>query len=106
MDQRYNATTKYLKDIEDNESVFGKVEAQLKAGQSIDAGHRHPDRLDGGQVGGAGLRGDARQSLLPNVEANQTSALRGRSIDPKDDHLVPWQSGPVTGIASTPADRP
>src|SRR5207237_420036 len=35
-DKKYNTTTKYLEDIEDNDSFFGKVKAQLEAGQSID----------------------------------------------------------------------
>ena len=34
-DKKYNTTTKYLEDIEDNESFFGKVKAQLEAGQDI-----------------------------------------------------------------------
>jgi spermidine/putrescine transport system substrate-binding protein len=41
------------------------------------------------------------KTLLPNVEKNQTSALRGRPIDPKDEYLVPWQSG-FTGLAYNP----
>ena len=38
------------------------------------------------------------RDLLPNVKSNLLPTYHGRSIDPNDEHLVPWQSG-LTGIA-------
>ena len=52
-------------------------------------------------MGRARLLRAARLSLLPNVEKNQVDALKGRSIDPNNEHLVPWQSG-FTGLAYNP----
>jgi spermidine/putrescine transport system substrate-binding protein len=100
-DKKYNTTTKYLEDIEDNDSFFGKVKAQLEAGQSIDRDIVTLTDWMAGKWVALGYAETLDKSLLPNVEANQTSALRGRSIDPDDSHLVPWQSG-FTGIAYNP----
>ena len=101
-DAEYNTSTKYIEDIEDNDTFFGKVKAQLEAGQDIGrdlviltdpmatkwVALNYCEKLD--------------KSLLPNVEANQSDALRGRSFDPKDEYLVPWQSG-QTAIGYDPS---
>jgi spermidine/putrescine transport system substrate-binding protein len=100
-DKQFKTTTKYLEDIDDNEAFFGKVKAQLEAGQSIDRDIVILTDWMAGKWVALGYAEKLDKSLLPNVVKNQTSALRGRSIDPTDDHLVPWQSG-FTGIAYNP----
>jgi spermidine/putrescine transport system substrate-binding protein len=100
-DAAYQTTTKYLEDIEDNESFFGQVKAQLEAGQSID---RDIVVLTDWMAGKWILLGYAEKldkSALPNVVANQGTAWQGRPIDKNDEYLVPWQSG-MTGIGYNP----
>jgi spermidine/putrescine transport system substrate-binding protein len=100
-DKQFKTTTKYLEDIDDNEAFFGKVKAQLEAGQSIDRDIVVLTDWMAGKWVALGYAEKLDKSLLPNVVKGQTSALRGRSIDPTDEHLVPWQSG-FTGIAYNP----
>ena len=100
-DKKYNTKTNYLEDIEDNESFFGKVKAQLEAGQDIQRDIVTLTDWMAAKWVALGYCEKLDKSLLPNVEKNQSSALRGRPIDPKDDYLVPWQSG-FTGIAYNP----
>jgi spermidine/putrescine transport system substrate-binding protein len=100
-DTEFKTKTKYLEDIDDNESFFGKVKAQLEAGQSIDRDIVTLTDWMAGKWVALGYAEKLDKSVLPNVEKNQTQALRGRSIDPSDEYLVPWQSG-FTGIAYNP----
>src|SRR5262249_47402389 len=100
-DKKYNTKTNYLEDIEDNESFFGKVKAQLEAGQNIQRDIVTLTDWMAAKWVALGYCEPLDRSLLPNVDANLSSALRGRSIDPKDQFLVPWQSG-FTGIAYNP----
>jgi spermidine/putrescine transport system substrate-binding protein len=100
-DKKFGTKTKYLEDIEDNDSFFGKVQPQLEAGQSIG---RDIVVLTDWMAAKWVLLNYCEpldKSLLPNVEANQLPTLRKRPIDPTDSHLVPWQSG-LTGIAYNP----
>ena len=100
-DKQFNTKTTYQEDIEDNESFFGKVQAQLKAGQDI--GRDIVTLTDWMAAKWVALDYCEKLdlSLLPNVEKNLVDALKGRSIDPTNDHLVPWQSG-FTGLAYNP----
>ena len=100
-DKKYNTKTNYLEDIEDNESFFGKVKAQLEAGQNIQRDIVTLTDWMAAKWVALGYCEALDKSLIPNVEKNQSSALRGRSIDPQDQFLVPWQSG-FTGIAYNP----
>jgi spermidine/putrescine transport system substrate-binding protein len=100
-DKEFSTKTKYLEDIDDNETFFGKVKAQLEAGQSIDRDIVVLTDWMAGKWVALGYAEKLDKSVLPNVVKSQTSALRGRSIDPNDEYLVPWQSG-FTGIAYNP----
>jgi spermidine/putrescine transport system substrate-binding protein len=109
-DKKFSTKTRYLEEINDNAEFFGKVQAQLKAGQSIDRDIVTLTDWMAGKWIQLGYAEKLDKSLIPNVEKNQVSALRGRPIDPKDEYLVPWQSG-LTGIGyneklvSTPPTR-
>jgi spermidine/putrescine transport system substrate-binding protein len=100
-DKEYSTKTTYIEDIEDNESFFGQVKAQLEAGQDI---KRDIVVLTDWMAGKWILLGYAEKldkSALPNVTANQLPAWQGRPIDKGDEYLVPWQSG-MTGIGYNP----
>ena len=94
--------TNYLEDIEDNESFFGKVKAQLEAGQNIKRDIVVLTDWMAGKWVLLGLREPSSTSrAAAQREANQLPAWQGRPIDPDDEYLVPWQSG-MTGIAYNP----
>jgi spermidine/putrescine transport system substrate-binding protein len=100
-DKKYNTKTTYLEDIEDNDSFFGQVKAQLEAGQDI---KRDIVVLTDWMAGKWILLGYAEKldkNALPNVVKNQLSAWTHRPIDKNDEYLVPWQSG-MTGIGYNP----
>jgi spermidine/putrescine transport system substrate-binding protein len=100
-DKKYKTKTTYQEDIEDNDSFFGKVQAQLKANQDIGRDIVTLTDWMAAKWVALGYCEQLDLSLLPNVEANLVDALKGRSIDPQNNHLVPWQSG-FTGLAYNP----
>ena len=96
-DAKYSTKTTYVEPINDNAEFFGKVQPQLQAGQNI--GYDIVVLTDwmASKWIQLGYAQPLDTSLLPNYEANLVDVLRGRSIDPKNQYLVPWQSG-LTGI--------
>jgi spermidine/putrescine transport system substrate-binding protein len=96
-DKLNSTTTTYLQDITSNEAFFQSVRAKLEAGQDIGRdlvvlSDWMADRWI--QLGYALPLDHAK---LPAVDRALTPALRNRPIDPKNQYLVPWQSG-VTGL--------
>jgi len=100
-DKAFTTTTKYLEDIEDNESFFGQVKAQLEAGQNIKRDIVVLTDWMAGKWVKLGYASKLDTTLLPTVQANLLDDWKGRPIDPDDTHLVPWQSG-FTGLAYNP----
>jgi spermidine/putrescine transport system substrate-binding protein len=96
--KRYGVKVKYTEDINDNASFFGKIQAQLRRGQSIGRDiivmtdnspypallvqNKWVEKLD--------------KSVLPNI-ANLQPDQRHPAWDPNRDYSLPWQSG-ITGI--------
>jgi spermidine/putrescine transport system substrate-binding protein len=96
--KKYGVKVKYIEDINQNESFFGKIQAQLRRGQSIGRdiivmtdNSRFPallvkehwvEKLD--------------KSVLPNIK-NLLPTLAHPAWDPNRDYSLPWQSG-MTGI--------
>jgi spermidine/putrescine transport system substrate-binding protein len=96
--KKYHVAVKYIEDINDNDSFFGKIQAQLSRGQSIGRdiivmtdNSPYPallvqkkwlEKLD--------------KSVLPNIK-NLVPAQRHPAWDPNRDYSLPWQSG-MTGI--------
>ncbi len=96
--RRYHVAVRYIEDINDNASFFGKIQAQLARGQSIGRdiivltdNSPYPALLiEKGWVEKLDKR------VLPNIK-NLQPALRHPSWDPRRDYSLPWQSG-LTGI--------
>ena len=96
--KQYGVKVKYIEDINQNETFFGKVQAQLRRGQSIGRdlivmtdNSRFPallvqqkwvEKID--------------KSVIPNIK-NLLPALQHPGWDPNRDYSLPWQSG-MTGI--------
>jgi spermidine/putrescine transport system substrate-binding protein len=96
--RKYHVAVKYIEDINDNASFFGKIQAQLARGQSIGRDiivmtDNSPYPLLLIQKGWV-EKLDKR--VLPNIK-NLQPTLAHPSWDPKRDYSLPWQSG-LTGI--------
>jgi spermidine/putrescine transport system substrate-binding protein len=96
-DQKVGANTKYIEDINDNFEFFGKLQPQLKNG---DSGGRSMFVVTDYMVKimhDLGYLQNVDKSALPNVEENLLPSLESPDFDPNRDFSVPWQSG-FTGI--------
>jgi spermidine/putrescine transport system substrate-binding protein len=97
--QETGTTVRYIEDINDNASYFGKIQGPLSRGQSIDRdiivltdNSRYPALLiEKGWVE------KLDKSAIPNIK-NLQDALAHPSFDPDREYSLPWQSG-MTGIA-------
>src|SRR5215211_333316 len=96
-DKEVGAKTKYIEDINDNFEFFGKLQPQLKNGES---GGRSMFVVTDYMVKimhDLGYLQNVDKSALPNVEKNLLPSLESPDFDPNRDFSVPWQSG-FTGI--------
>ena len=98
--QKTGTTVKYVEDINDNATYFGKIQRPLSQGQSIDRdiivltdNSRFP-----GVLIKRGWAEKLDKSAIPNI-ANLQDSLAHPSFDPDREYSLPWQSG-MTGIAS------
>jgi spermidine/putrescine transport system substrate-binding protein len=89
----------YKQDINDNASFFGKIQGQLRRGQSIGRdiivmtdNSRYPSLLVR-----KGWVEKLDKSAIPNIK-NLVAVQRHPAWDPDRDYSLPWQSG-FTGIA-------
>jgi spermidine/putrescine transport system substrate-binding protein len=96
--KRYHVAVRYIEDINDNASFFGKIQAQLARGQSIGRdiivltdNSPYPSLLIQ-----KGWVEKLDKGVLPNIR-NLQPALAHPSWDPKREYSLPWQSG-LTGI--------
>jgi spermidine/putrescine transport system substrate-binding protein len=96
--RRYGVKVKYIEDINDNATFFGKVQAQLSRGQSI--GRDIIVMTDNSPYPALliekGWVEKLDKSVLPNIK-NLQDTLKHPSWDPNRSYSLPWQSG-LTGI--------
>ena len=91
--QQSGITVTYTEDINDNNQFFGKIQQQLSACQPTG---RDVVVLTDWLVGRLVQLGWVQKldlSAMPNVQANLLPSLKGRSVDPQNNHAVPWQGG-------------
>lgn len=97
--RKYAVKVKYLEDINDNATFFGKVQAQLRRGQSI--GRDIIVMTDNSPYPALLVKNGWVEKLdkgvLTNIK-NLQDTLAHPSWDPKREYSLPWQSG-MTGIA-------
>ena len=98
--EKYGVNVSYIEDVNDNEEFFGKVQAPLSQGQSIDRDIMILTDWMAGRMVRLGYAEKKDKSLIPN-EANLQDALKSPGWDPSRDFSLPWQSG-LTGIAYNP----
>ncbi len=97
--KKTGTTVRYVEDINDNATYFGKIQGPLSRGQSIDRdiivmtdNSRYPSLLIK-----KGWVEKLDKSAIPNIK-NLQPALAHPNWDPDRDYSLPWQSG-LTGIA-------
>jgi spermidine/putrescine transport system substrate-binding protein len=100
--KHYGISVKYLEDINDNDSFFGKIEGPLSQGQSIGRdlivltdSSGLPQRMVE-----LGWLEKLDKSALPNIK-NLEPTQAHPNWDPNRDYSLPWQSG-MTGIGYDP----
>jgi spermidine/putrescine transport system substrate-binding protein len=97
--KRYGVKVKYVEDINDNATFFGKIQAQLSRGQSI--GRDIIVMTDNSRFPALLVQNEWVEKLdkkaIPNIK-NLQPALAHPSFDPNREYSLPWQSG-MTGIA-------
>jgi spermidine/putrescine transport system substrate-binding protein len=100
--RRYGVTVRYLEDINDNDSFFGKIEGPLSQNQSIDRDVIVLTDSSGlpGRMIELGWLEKLDKSALPNIKNLQPS-LAHPNWDENRDYSLPWQSG-MTGIGYDP----
>ena len=92
--KKYGVKVRYIEDVNDNASFFGKIQAQLRRGQSIGRDmivmtdnspypallvkNRWVEKID--------------KSVIPNMK-NLVPGLRHPAWDPNRDYSLPWVSG-------------
>ena len=97
--KKFGVHVDYREDINDNASFFGKIQGQLRRGQSIGRdiivmtdNSRYPSLLVR-----KGWVEKLDKSAMPNFK-NLVAVQRHPAWDPNRDYSLPWQSG-FTGIA-------
>jgi spermidine/putrescine transport system substrate-binding protein len=100
--QHYHSHVKYLEDINDNDSFFGKIEGPLSQGQSIGRDLIVLTDSSGlpGRMIELGWLEKLDKSAIPNIK-NLQPTQQHPSWDPNRDYSLPWQSG-MTGIGYDP----
>jgi spermidine/putrescine transport system substrate-binding protein len=98
--KKTGTTVKYVEDINDNATYFGKIQRPLSQGNSVDRdivvltdNSRFP-----GLLIKRGWAEKLDKSAIPNIK-NLQDSLAHPSFDANREYSLPWQSG-MTGIAS------
>lgn len=95
--KEFGVNVRYIEDVNDNDQFFGKVQAQLRRGQSIDRDLMVLTDWMAARLVRLGWVQAIDDSAIPNKQ-NLQPALRHPGWDPDRTYSLPWQSG-MTGIA-------
>jgi spermidine/putrescine transport system substrate-binding protein len=97
---QYGVTVKYIEDVNDNDSYFGKVQAPLRQGQSIDRDIMVLTDWMAARLVRLGWLEQLDDGAIPN-KANLEDGLAHPSWDPDRKYSLPWQSF-LTGVGYDP----
>jgi spermidine/putrescine transport system substrate-binding protein len=102
-EKKYGVKVKYLEDVNDNDTFFGKIEGPLSQGQSIGRDIVVLTDYSGlpARMVELGWVEKLDKSALPNIK-NLVPTQQHPSWDPDREYSLPWQSG-FTGIGYDPA---
>jgi spermidine/putrescine transport system substrate-binding protein len=94
--EEFGVNVRYIEDVNDNDEFFGKVQAPLRNGQSIDRDLVVLTDWMAGRMVRLGYVEKVDKETLDNAD-NLVAALRSPGWDPNREYSLPWQSG-LTGI--------
>jgi spermidine/putrescine transport system substrate-binding protein len=86
-------SVKYIEDVNENASFFGKMQPLLANGESGGRSLFVVTDWMAAKMHELGYLQNLDKAGIPNVEANLAKSLRSPSFDPNRDFSVPWQSG-------------
>jgi spermidine/putrescine transport system substrate-binding protein len=92
----FGVNVRYIEDVNDNDEFFGKVQAPLRQGDSIDRDIVVLTDWMAGRMVRLGYAQKLDQETLTN-KGNLVGTLRSPGWDPDRSYSMPWQSG-LTGI--------
>ena len=90
-------SVKYIEDVNDNNSFFGKMQPQLEQGESGGRSIFVVTDWMAEQMHNLGYLQEINPDDLPTVFETMVPNLRDPSFDPGRKYSIPWQSG-MTGI--------
>jgi spermidine/putrescine transport system substrate-binding protein len=99
-EKEFNVTVKYIEDVNDNDQFYGKVQAQLRGGQSIGRDIMVLTDWMAARMVRLGWVEPLDKQSIPNAK-NLVAALASPGWDPQRTYSLPWQSG-MTGIGYNP----
>jgi spermidine/putrescine transport system substrate-binding protein len=101
-ERKYNVNVKYVEDINDNDSFFGKIQGPLSQDQSVGRDIIVLTDLSGlpTRMIELGWLEKLDKSAIPNI-SNLQPVQRHPDFDPQREYSLPWQSG-MTGIGYDP----
>jgi spermidine/putrescine transport system substrate-binding protein len=101
-ERKYNVNVKYVEDINDNDSFFGKIQGPLSQDQSVGRDIIVLTDLSGlpTRMIELGWLEKLDKSAIPNI-SNLQPVQRHPDFDPHRNYSLPWQSG-MTGIGYDP----
>ncbi|MFL4478866.1 spermidine/putrescine ABC transporter substrate-binding protein [Paeniglutamicibacter sp. ORCA_105] len=102
--KRTGIKVNYAEDIDGNDSYYGKVQAQLAAGQDIGQDIMTLTDWMAGRVIRQGFTQELNQANIPNIK-NLLPSLQEVDFDPGRKNSLTWQSG-YAGIAYNKAKYP
>jgi spermidine/putrescine transport system substrate-binding protein len=92
-EKKTGISVKYIEDVNDNNSFFGKMQPLLSQGQSGGRSLFVVTDWMAAKMRELGYLQNLDKAGIPNVEANLAKSLRHPSFDPNRDFSVPWQTG-------------
>ena len=90
----------YIEDINTNEELFGKIQAPLSQGQSIDRDIIVPTAWLAARLKSLGYLLPLDKNAIPNI-VNLEDTLAHPAWDPNRDYSLPWQTY-MTGVGYDP----
>jgi spermidine/putrescine transport system substrate-binding protein len=94
--REFGVEVEYIEEINDNEEYFGRIQAPLSQGQSIDRDLMVLTDFMAARLVDLGWLAQVDKSATPNA-SNLLENYQGVSWDPERQYSLPWQGG-MTGI--------
>ncbi|MGH3029715.1 MAG: polyamine ABC transporter substrate-binding protein [Gaiellaceae bacterium] len=94
--REFGVEVEYIEEINDNEEYFGRIQAPLSQGQSIDRDLIVLTDFMAARLVDLGWLAQVDKNAIPNA-ANLLPNYQGVSWDPERQYSLPWQGG-MTGI--------